>query len=246
MTAQVATMSDNAQEFEGSPAPSAPPRVFVSYTHESPDHKRWVAQLATDLRARGCDAILDQWDLQLGDDATLFMEKGIRGADRVLLVCTPTYARKANEGEGGVGYERLVVTGELAAQIDTNKFICALRAGTKEDSIPAFAQTRIFVDFTDESAYSVSLEQLLRDIHNAPVLAKPPIGANPFKAGDSVAITATPIGPTQISVEASCEIEDLYARSSRLLRNRDLFGWKQLVRNVRSELPQMLSSFCCG
>src|SRR4051812_25164180 len=92
------------------------PRVFVSYTHESPDHKRWVARLSTDLMSNGVEAVLDQWELKLGSDVTLFMEKGIREADRVILVCTPTYARKANEGEGGVGYERLVVTGEIASK----------------------------------------------------------------------------------------------------------------------------------
>jgi hypothetical protein len=219
---------------------SGPPRVFVSYTHENPDHKRWVSQLATDLRSQGVDAILDQWDLQLGDDVTLFMERGIREAERVLLVCTPAYARKANEGQGGVGYERLVVTGELAAQIDTNKFICVLRSGTKEGSIPAFAQTRLFVDFTDDSTYAVSLKRLLRDIHNAPVTPKPPIGANPFKDASPPTASGTLLRGQRTSIAASCDTEELYARALHLLRDKDLAGWKQLVRNVRRAMPESL------
>jgi hypothetical protein len=223
--------------------PKAPPRVFVSYAQESPEHKRWVAQLATDLRAHGVDAILDQWNLQLGDDLTLFMERGIRTADRVLLVCTPAYARKANGGEGGVGYERLVVTGELAAKIDTNKFVCVLRAGTKADSIPTFAATRLFVDFTDDGNYPASLEELLRDIHDAPALPKPPIGANPFSGSSLAPIAATLLHPVQTSVESSNDIEELYSRATRLLRDKDLVGWKQLVRNVRRELPRRLQEW---
>lgn len=217
-----------------------PPTVFVSYTHENPDHKRWVAQLATDLRAHGVDARLDQWDLQLGDDVTLFMERGIRDAERVLLVCTPGYMRKANEGEGGVGYERLVVTGELADKIDTNKFICVLRLGTKEYAIPTFAKTRLYIDFTDDGTYDVSLEELLRAIHQAPAQIKPPIGANPFKDGGQVVIEPARLADRRPSIEATGDIEQLFARATRLLRDKDLFGWKQLVRSVRSAVPQNL------
>ena len=44
------------------------PKAFISYSHDSSDHKRWVAVLATKLRENGVDVILDQWDLSLGDD----------------------------------------------------------------------------------------------------------------------------------------------------------------------------------
>ena len=64
------------------------PKVFISYSHDSPEHKRWVSELAARLRHNGIDAILDQWDLGLGDDITRFMERGIVDADRVLVICT--------------------------------------------------------------------------------------------------------------------------------------------------------------
>ncbi|MBL0171692.1 MAG: toll/interleukin-1 receptor domain-containing protein [Gemmatimonadaceae bacterium] len=37
------------------------PIVFVSYSHDTPNHKDWVLRLATELRALGIDTILDQW-----------------------------------------------------------------------------------------------------------------------------------------------------------------------------------------
>src|SRR5688572_4070871 len=104
-----------------------PPVVFISYAHESDAHKRWVLKLATDLRARGIDASLDQWDLAPGQDVAAYMASGITAADRVLLVCTDEYVGKAEVGEGGVGYERLIVTAELVADIDTKKFIPVVR-----------------------------------------------------------------------------------------------------------------------
>ncbi len=59
------------------PAPS----VFISYSHDSTEHKSWVLQLATDLRGAGVDATLDQWDLVPGQDVATFMHDGIAKAD---------------------------------------------------------------------------------------------------------------------------------------------------------------------
>ena len=46
------------------------PKVFISYSHDSPEHRRWVSEFSAKLRHNGVDAILDQWDLGLGDDLT--------------------------------------------------------------------------------------------------------------------------------------------------------------------------------
>ena len=43
------------------------PKVFISYSHDSPEHRRWVSELGAKLRDNGVDAILDQWDLGPGD-----------------------------------------------------------------------------------------------------------------------------------------------------------------------------------
>jgi hypothetical protein len=84
------------------------PRAFISYSHDSPAHKAWTLKLATDLRAKGVDVVLDQWDLTPGQDISLFMQKGISEADRVLMICSANYVEKAETGIGGVGSERLI------------------------------------------------------------------------------------------------------------------------------------------
>jgi hypothetical protein len=88
------------------------PSVFVSYSHDDLDHKRWVLALATRLRKSGIDVTLDQWDLDAGDDLGSFMTNNLANADRVLMICTPNYVEKANEGKGGVGVERMILTAE--------------------------------------------------------------------------------------------------------------------------------------
>jgi len=54
--------------------------------------------------------VLDQWDLKPGDDLPHFMETQLELAEYVLMICTEKYVEKANAGEGGVGYEKMIMT----------------------------------------------------------------------------------------------------------------------------------------
>ncbi|WP_240441332.1 toll/interleukin-1 receptor domain-containing protein [Ralstonia solanacearum] len=156
------------------------PSVFISYSHDSEQHKAWVRRLAEEIRQHGVNATLDQWDLSLGQDIATFMQKGILDADRVLLVCSETYVRKAEAGVGGVGFERLIVTSEVVQNIDTRKFIPLVRANASEPFIPRFLGPRLYINFNDDATYEVKREELLRELLGAPANVKPPLGANPF------------------------------------------------------------------
>src|SRR5258708_3535262 len=107
---------------------SGPPKVFVSYSHESADHIGWVTDLSTALRKNGIDIILDRWDVRLGQDFTKFMERSVNDADRVLVICTDTYNAKADQGIGGVGYEKGIVSAEILAHSTTTKFVPVVRS----------------------------------------------------------------------------------------------------------------------
>ena len=156
------------------------PKVFISYSHDSPEHKRWVSELGAKLRHDGVDAILDQWDLGPGDDVTQFMERGIIDSDRVLVVCTDSYVSKANAGEGGVGYERMIVTVQLVRDLGTNKFIPIIRQASSEQKVPTCLGTRFYIDFTDESQFDEKFDELIRELHQVPAIQKPPLGKKPF------------------------------------------------------------------
>ena len=153
------------------------PTVFISYSWDSPEHKAWVRRFAEDLRAKGVDAWLDQWEVRLGDDVTLFMERGVSQADYVLLVCTENFAQKANGRHGGVGYEQSIVTSEiLNSQPARGRFVCVLRQGAPSSAMPRYMQARLWVDCRDDAAYANALHQILihlRDRYDArtPALA---------------------------------------------------------------------------
>jgi hypothetical protein len=39
----------------------------------------------------------------------------------------------------------------------------------------------VYIDFSDDAQYAAKLEELMREIHQAPAFVKPPLGDNPFK-----------------------------------------------------------------
>jgi hypothetical protein len=170
------------------------PRAFISYSHDSDEHKQWVLKLGSDLRSMGVDIVLDQWDLIPGQDVSMFMQRGITEADCVVLVCSAPYVSKSERGAGGVGYERLIVTGEVVQSIDTIKFVPILRGSSTTKKLPAFLGPRLYIDFEDDGEYDVKLVELARRIHGAPAVSKPPLGQNPFSTSATAAI---PLKPTQ-------------------------------------------------
>lgn len=154
------------------------PKVFISYSHDSQEHKLWVLNLATRLRANGVDAILDQWDLGPGGDLPHFMEQSISRSDRVLMVCSERYVEKADSGIGGVGYEKMIVTPELVARIGSTKVIPIVRQSATS-KLPKFLSSKIYIDLSTADKFETGFDQLLRELLNAPLYHKPPLGDAP-------------------------------------------------------------------
>lgn len=157
-----------------------PPRVFISYSHDSADHKRWVLNFATTMRHRGIDAVLDQWDLKPGDDLPHFMETELAQCDYAIMICTERYVDKANSGEGGVGYEKMIMTAGLLIKIGSNKVIPVVRQQS-EPTLPTFLGSKMYVNFSRDEDEEYSLDEILRTLLNAPLFEKPEIGSSPFK-----------------------------------------------------------------
>lgn len=195
-----------------------PPVAFISYSHDSQEHKKWVMDLATRLRTSGVDAILDQWELNPGSDLPQFMERNLASADRVLMICTQRYVEKANSGSGGVGYEKMIVTADLLSSIDSKKVIPIIRQdGTY--LVPTFLATKLFIDFSSPESFESNFDQLARELHGSPLFKKPAIGNNPF---------------TPISETPTIRINDNFVRLLEILledyENGDNFSEYDSVR----------------
>ena len=155
------------------------PKAFISYSHDNLEHKKWVLELATRLRNNGIDAILDQFELQAGDDVPRFMEINLANSDKILMICTEKYVEKANTGQGGVGYEKMIITSNLLKRIDENKIIPLIKQkGTT--NVPTFLKSKLYINFSKLDDYEFCYDDLVRTVHNSPLFEKPPVGNNPF------------------------------------------------------------------
>lgn len=174
---------------------STPPRVFVSYSHDSDAHKEWVLTLATRLVANGVDVVLDQWDLTLGSDLPRFMESGLSSAERVIAVCSERYIQKANSGHGGVGYEKMILTAQLMQNIASDRIVPVIRNNNAEPLLRTFLGARVFMDFRDDLAYESKYAELIRDLHGQQIKPRPPLGRNPFKETPASVAPLISFGP---------------------------------------------------
>lgn len=157
------------------------PTVFISYSWDTPEHEAWVLNLATNLMENGVNVILDKWDLgKFGKLLPNFMEQSISKSQRVICVMTPNFKKKTDKLEGGVGYEYSIITAEIFGKcVNTSKFIPLIRVGTEADAIPTALSGRNYINMRKDEEFDSKLEELLRDIHNAPKYKKPALGAKP-------------------------------------------------------------------
>jgi hypothetical protein len=156
------------------------PRVFLSYAHDGQEHKDWVEKLATRLQNDGVAVTLDQWDLPLGGDLPGFMSRGLTGADRVLAICTSSYVAKADAGQGGAGYETMILTAQMLGDLTTDRIIPVIRGNDGANLVPVFLSSRLYVDFRSDAAFEEKYAELLEDIHKARAAHHPPLGKNPY------------------------------------------------------------------
>lgn len=160
------------------------PKVFISYSWTTPEHEKWVLELATGLRENGVDAILDKWDLLEGHDANAFMEKMVsdESISKVVIVSNKAYAEKSDARKGGAGTEAQIISSEIYTKQDQNKFAIAVTEFDESGApyVPAYYKPRIFIDFSDASEFSNSFDQLLRWIVGKPIHKKPELGQLPL------------------------------------------------------------------
>jgi hypothetical protein len=156
-----------------------PPQVFISYSWDSQEHRAWVEQLAVTLRQNGIEVALDQWHVRPGEDLPHFMVRSMRESDRVLMICTELYVHKARQRHGGVGYEQMLLTGQMMREVGTAKFIPIIRQSGHPRQLPDEMAGRMYVDLSDGPEQNINLQRLVRELHDKAV-SLPPLGQRPF------------------------------------------------------------------
>ena len=159
-------------------AAGTPPKVFISYSHDSDPHRDRVLALANRLRADGVTAMIDRYVQSPPRGWPDWCEAQIRNADFVVMVCTETYLRRVTgeeePGKGkGVRWEgRLSLQHLYDAGAESTKFVPVLFADGSLDHVP--------IPVKGASIYRVEIEEeyeaLLRLLTDQPEVRQPPIG----------------------------------------------------------------------
>jgi len=160
---------------------AAPPRVFISYSHDSAAHRDRVLRLADRLRVDGVDASIDQYEQSPPQGWPAWCEAEIDNARFVLMVCTETYLRRAKgevgagKGHGVLWEARLIKQHLYGAGSVSDKFVPVLFADGTPEHVP--------MPVRGASSYRVETpegyEALLRLLFEKPLTPKGPIGKPP-------------------------------------------------------------------
>ncbi|HWO21542.1 MAG TPA: TIR domain-containing protein [Kofleriaceae bacterium] len=167
----------------GSRRPMQPPqdrqlRVFISYSHGSAEENRWIVELATYLRENGIEARLDVWHLRRGMDMPQFMTNELALADRVILVSDERYAEKADKRVGGVGWETMIVQGDIyALPPDSTKYVVIVRSPSVAAGLPLYLKSKFVLHWPGEPDHEHHRKVLLQELFEIPLA--PPVRPRP-------------------------------------------------------------------
>jgi hypothetical protein len=162
----------------GSDFPVPPPKVFISYSHDTPEHSAAVLSIADRLRADGVDAILDVYEPAPSQGWPRWMNEQIEAADCVLIVCTKTYLarfeRRAPARTGrGVKWEGAIITQKLYEdELANSKYIPLVLAADDAVHVPPPLRPVTYYDLSSVLGY----ERLYRRLTDQPETPRPELG----------------------------------------------------------------------
>jgi hypothetical protein len=156
-----------------------PDEVFISYSWDSEHHVATVLEISNRLRSEGVDCVLDQYEESPSEGWPRWMDRQIRDAQFVLMVCTENYYKKvmnetaANVGrgvkwEGGLIYQHIYNAGA-----NNNKFIPVILKADDERFIPTPLQGATHYDLSTVRGY----ERLYARLLGRPLADKPKLGS---------------------------------------------------------------------
>lgn len=159
-------------------------KVFISYSHDSAEHRERVLRFADALHAHGVDAELDQYHQRPTQGWPAWCEEQLRPdvSSHVLMICTPTYHDRVqnqvpvDEGRGGF-WEGRIIHNYIYGEKRNQRFIPVLFDGATEEHIP--------IPLRNDGHYRISrfdltdpgYEALYRDLTAQPYVTKPDVGS---------------------------------------------------------------------
>lgn len=228
--------------------------VFISYSHDSDEHRDRVLALSERLRADGIETILDRY-VEHGSPTEgwpRWMLNGLDNASHVLTVCTQSYYRRFRGHEvpdkgKGVDWEGALITQTLYDSKSTSiKFLPVVFDAADVAYIPEPLRGQSHHLLTSEQNYQALYDALLNQsgVEPGPIGALKPKSrarGSPLRFGDTPGAAATV--PPDISRIVKYAPAQLIGREAEiaLLNN----AWEKALRD-ESPRPCVLTFVALG
>jgi hypothetical protein len=186
--AHVFVEETGAGEAHATSSGSPQPRVFISHTALSPARQDWLEELYRFLRRNGVNARLDSRSLRPGMDLVQWMCNELEQAHRVLLICDDRYSDRADGRHGGVGWETMLIQGDLYAamygessgsEYSGSKYVPIVLTEDPEQGRPTYLKTKLVLHWPDGADEQLLRERLLDELYG--VDTEEPLGPIPAR-----------------------------------------------------------------
>jgi hypothetical protein len=106
------------------------------------------------------------------------MTNELQLADRVLIISNEQYAAKADGRLGGVGWETMIIQGDIAIQKrDSRKYLVVVRSEDLAAGTPRYLRTKFAFHSRPSGSDAPMRDEMLRELLQ--VSSEPPIGTPP-------------------------------------------------------------------
>lgn len=153
-------------------------KVFISYSHDSNQHKHRILALSDSLCADGIDCTIDQYETSPHEGWARWCNRMIEEANYVLVACTQIYEQRFKGTDTtkigkGAKWEGAIITQELyEAQGRNVKFIPIIFTTEDKTYIPSILGGVTFYEVNTDEGYKF----LCRHLTSQPAIPKPELG----------------------------------------------------------------------
>ena len=139
------------------------PEVFLSYRHESEEHRRWVKRMAEGLRRDGVNALLDEWEINLGDSIADFAASAIFRVQAMLFLITEASvaAVESDEKSRSVVKFEFQIANARRYKDGNFRIIGILRSGERP---PNHLADTLYLDFRHDQDYDRQFKRLVNNL----------------------------------------------------------------------------------
>ncbi len=231
------------------------PTVFISYSHDSTEHRGQVLALSERLRSDGIATVIDQYLNGAPPEGwPRWMLNQLIAAQFVLVVCTPTYYRRfrgqeePNKGKGADWEGAFITQALYDARSNSNKFVPVLFSAADEDHIPEPLRLTTHYLLNAEESYLALYDVLLNQAGVEPG----PIGVLKVKARATAMPMTFGVGATAVPVATPArspavviwreKLEFFLVEDALCADPAMKFRLKHLIEEARSKIQALAAS----